>query len=275
MTADQGAPGTPEQPVTPPAEEETLNVSEEEVQPAAPSAPLPPADPAPHHDDLEVTLVTPPPAAPAAAGWPAPETPPQPPAPVAPMEVTMPPGPVVQPPAPVPPAPAPAAPAPAPPVGVAPAPAPRVVVGGDSQWYTTVAGKTYGPYSAGELHHWLQTGQVTWDTLAARAGEDSWRPLHQIVEFNPSPGYGAPIGVALTAGKKDKTVAGILGILLGGVGAHHWYLGNYTYAAIYLVVGLFTAFTLPWIAGIVEGIMYLTATEERFQEKYKNLFMSG
>jgi TM2 domain-containing membrane protein YozV len=292
MSADQGSSGTPEeQAVTPPLEGEMLEVFAQDLTPAPPAPPaepppaapapisapsLPPADPLGHHDDLEVTLVSEPPAA-APSGWPAPPAPVAPAQPVAPAEV------VLEPPAPAPVVVQPLTPVvlqPAAPVGVGPTPTPAspVAVGGESQWYTTSAGKTYGPYSSAELRNWLQTGQVTWDTQAARAGETTWQPLHQIVEFNPSPGYGPPVGGALTAGKKDKTIAGILGILLGAFGAHHWYLGNYLYAAIYLAVTVLSVGFLGGlvaIAGIVEGIMYLTSNDEKFQAKYNHLFLSG
>lgn len=284
MSADQGAPGTPQEE---PTEGEVLEVSAEEVAAPAPepppvvpaesvpppiySAPLPAAE-GEHHDDVEVTLVPEP--ADAAPVVPAPVVPAAPaapaPAPVQPVAAAP-----VEPPAPSVPAGVTAAP-----VGVPAAPAPGgpVAAAGDAQWYTTSGGQVYGPYTAANLREWLKSGQVTWETQASRGGADPWRPLHQIVEFNPSPAYGAPPGTAFAAGRKDRTVAGILGILLGAFGAHHWYLGNYVYAGIYLGVTVLTAgilSVLPAIAGIVEGIMYLTATEERFQEKYSKWFMSG
>ena len=283
MSADQGAPGTPQEE---PAEGEVLEVSAEELAPpaAAPppplesvpppvyTPPLPAAEPG-QADDVEVTLVAEPAAA--APVVPAPVVP-APVVPAAPAPQPVVPAPAVQPPAPV----VPAAAAPATPVGVQAGPVPTgtVAAGGDAQWYTTSGGQVYGPYSAADLRQWLQSGQVTWDTQASRGGADAWRPLHQIVEFNPSPAYGAPAGAASALGKKDRTVAGILAILLGAFGAHHWYLGNYVYAGIYLGVTVLTAGILgaiPAIAGIVEGIMYLTATDERFQAKYNKWFMSG
>ena len=284
MSTDQGAPGTPPPGGSQPPEEPTLDVSSEELEnaprPTPPPTVTPPAEPAPPSEEVEVTLEEET-AAPAAPAWPAaPVAPPPaagtPPVEVSPAESNVPesaraasageaqkpiqPG---------------QAAAAAAPVGVAAGGAPTIESGGE--WYTNVGGTTYGPYRAEDIRAWLASGQVTWEPLATRAGESNWRPLHQLVEFNPSPAHGAP-AASVTAGPRDRTAAGILAILLGAFGAHHWYLGNYAQAGIYLGVTVITVGFLSWIpaiAGIIEGIMYLTTTEERFQRKYKSWFMSG
>lgn len=66
---------------------------------------------------------------------------------------------------------------------------------------------------------------------------------------------------------KDKNTAGILALLLGGLGAHHFYLGNTVRGLLYLI---FVWTFIPAIAGLIEGIMYLTKSEEEFQRKYMN-----
>ena len=141
-----------------------------------------------------------------------------------------------------------------------------------ARWYTTVGGQVYGPYRAGDLRQFLQTGHLTWDTMVSRGEGDAWRPLHQVAEFNASPSYGPPLGSVGAPGSKERTVAGILALVLGSFGAHHWYLGNYLLAALY-VVFLWTC--IPALLGIVEGIIYLTAPEDRFQRNYKRWFLSG
>lgn len=77
----------------------------------------------------------------------------------------------------------------------------------------------------------------------------------------PAPVYGAPA----MPGAKSKMAAGLLGIFLGGLGVHNFYLGYTTKAVIQLVVsivgGIITlglaAFAME-IWGLVEGIMILT-----------------
>ncbi len=68
---------------------------------------------------------------------------------------------------------------------------------------------------------------------------------------------------------KDKTVAGILAILLGGIGVHQFYLGNTTRGIIYIVL-MFVG--VSPILGLVDGIMYLTKPEDVFQRNYLNWF---
>lgn len=55
---------------------------------------------------------------------------------------------------------------------------------------------------------------------------------------------------------KQKIVAGILGILLGGFGIHSFYLGYTTKGIIQIVVTLVT-FGAGALWGLIEGIMYL------------------
>ena len=58
---------------------------------------------------------------------------------------------------------------------------------------------------------------------------------------------------------KDKTTAGVLGLLLGGVGIHHFYLGNTLRGIIYILL----AWTfIPAFVGFIEGIMYLASSDE-------------
>lgn len=64
---------------------------------------------------------------------------------------------------------------------------------------------------------------------------------------------------------KSKVTAGVLGILLGSFGAHKFYLGKIGFGILYLV---FCWTGIPGIVGLVEGILYLTKTDEEFQSKY-------
>ncbi len=63
---------------------------------------------------------------------------------------------------------------------------------------------------------------------------------------------------------KDKTVAGLLGIFLGGLGVHKFYLGKTGMGILYLI---FCWTWIPSIVGFIEGIMYLCSNDENFQLK--------
>jgi len=76
-------------------------------------------------------------------------------------------------------------------------------------------------------------------------------------------------------GADKKIVAGILAILLGGLGIHKFYLGYTTAGIIMLLVslcvGTFTCgigYSLMGLVGLIEGIIYLTKTDQEFVATY-------
>ena len=72
-------------------------------------------------------------------------------------------------------------------------------------------------------------------------------------------------------GSEKKIVAGILALLLGSLGIHKFYLGYNTAGIIMLLVSLLSCGTLAaviYIIAIIEGITYLTKTDEQFVATY-------
>jgi TM2 domain-containing membrane protein YozV len=61
-----------------------------------------------------------------------------------------------------------------------------------------------------------------------------------------------PVGAA----RKSRVAAGILGILLGGLGVHRFYLGYITIGIIQIVVTIITC-GLGALWGLIEGILIL------------------
>ncbi len=85
--------------------------------------------------------------------------------------------------------------------------------------------------------------------------------------------YGGYVGKPPGADK--KIVSGVLGIVLGGLGIHKFMLGYTTEGIIMLVtwiLGMFLLCGVPSlivsVIGIVEGIMYLTKSDEEFSRTY-------
>ncbi|RTY70267.1 TM2 domain-containing protein [Flavobacterium sp. GSP27] len=66
-----------------------------------------------------------------------------------------------------------------------------------------------------------------------------------------------------------KLPAGILAILLGPLAIHKFLLGYTTEGIIWLVISLFTCGTVTYILGIIEGIIYLTKSDEEFYQMYQ------
>ncbi len=69
--------------------------------------------------------------------------------------------------------------------------------------------------------------------------------------------------------ESKKVVAGICAILLGWIGVHKFILGYTTPGIIMLVIGLCTGGTISWVIGIIEGIIYLTKSDEEFIQTYQ------
>ncbi|GMV89714.1 MAG: hypothetical protein AMXMBFR81_26450 [Chthonomonas sp.] len=65
-----------------------------------------------------------------------------------------------------------------------------------------------------------------------------------------------------------KIAAGVCGILLGYLGVHKFILGFNKEGIIMLVVTLVTCGTVSSIIGLVEGIIYLTKSDQQFYDDY-------
>jgi TM2 domain-containing membrane protein YozV len=68
-------------------------------------------------------------------------------------------------------------------------------------------------------------------------------------------------------GAEKKVPAGICGILLGALGIHKFILGYNTEGIIQLVIGVLTC-GVGGIIGLIEGIIYLTKSDEEFVRTY-------
>lgn len=67
------------------------------------------------------------------------------------------------------------------------------------------------------------------------------------------------------AGAEKKLPAGILAILLGWLGIHKFYLGRTKEGIIQLILGFLC---IGGIIGLIEGIIYLTKSDEDFVRIY-------
>ena len=81
-----------------------------------------------------------------------------------------------------------------------------------------------------------------------------------------------------TGSDKNKVAAGLLAIFLGGWGIHKFYLGYNGAGLVFLLVNTI-GFAVTWIMlfipnivlgviAFVEGILYLTKTDEEFEQTY-------
>lgn len=90
-----------------------------------------------------------------------------------------------------------------------------------------------------------------------------------------------PVYQTKPPGADKKIAAGLCGILLGGFGVHKFILGYQQEGIIMLAVSLIAwiiaivtcgigtpLIMIPSIIGVVEGIMYLTKSDEEFVQTY-------
>jgi len=68
-----------------------------------------------------------------------------------------------------------------------------------------------------------------------------------------------------SSGEKSRTAAACLALILGGFGAHKFYLGEVGLGILYL---MFSWTFIPAVIGLIEGIVFLTMSETRFSRKY-------
>lgn len=79
----------------------------------------------------------------------------------------------------------------------------------------------------------------------------SYRTYHHETEYFTDPSW--PV--------RSKIAAGILAIILGGLGIHKFYLGKIGQGVLML---MFAWTGIPGLIGLIQGILYLTQSDEEF-----------
>lgn len=87
----------------------------------------------------------------------------------------------------------------------------------------------------------------------------------------PGPEFDPPMTPARRPDSSKKVPAGVCGILLGALGVHKFVLGYTAQGLIMLLTTLFTCGLagIVWgIIGLIEGIIYLTKSDDEFAATY-------
>lgn len=87
------------------------------------------------------------------------------------------------------------------------------------------------------------------------------RPIHKTARSCPNCGA----TFRSSRSEKNKLVAALLAIFLGGLGIHKFYLGQGGWGVVYL---LFFWTFIPAIVAFIEGILLLLMSEDRFDERF-------
>ncbi len=107
----------------------------------------------------------------------------------------------------------------------------------------------------------VQTGSARCNSCGAAV-----KAQPQAAMMPPQQNYGSVnSGSPIITGTKNKVIAGLLGIFLGAIGAHKFYLGKWVQGLVYL---LFCWAYIPAFIGFCEGVVYLCTGDEKFALKY-------
>ena len=68
---------------------------------------------------------------------------------------------------------------------------------------------------------------------------------------------------------KSKVAAGVLAILLGGLGVHKFYLGRVGAGIVHIILSI-SVIGIPvnWVICLIEAIIYLTKSDADFHQAY-------
>ena len=169
-------------------------------------------------------------------------------------------------------------------------------------WHYAVGAEQCGPVTLLELRGMIASSQLMPDDNVWKEGLADWLPIRDVAELRavgksnavPSVSQAASGTMALqifcyacgsptdaraevcpkcgvrqpqhsAASEKNRMTAALLAFFLGGLGVHHFYLGNTLLGVIYL---LFCWTFIPAIIAFIEFIIFLCMSDASFAAKY-------
>lgn len=149
-------------------------------------------------------------------------------------------------------------------------------------YYLGDGGVQRGPFDARQL---LAQG-LRPDTLVWKEGMVQWQPAGMVPELQmllqsvsqapwaaPSVQPGAVTGIAYSSMpsyqqvQSKRVLAGVMGLLFGGWGVHKFVLGMPLAGFLQILITIATC-GLGGLIGFIEGIIYLTKSDEQFYQLY-------
>ncbi|MCZ2402586.1 TM2 domain-containing protein [Paenarthrobacter sp. Z7-10] len=112
----------------------------------------------------------------------------------------------------------------------------------------------YGQQQYGQTGQYGQPGPAV-----PQYGQQQYGQTGQYGQPYGQPQY-TPQGYQMVSEQKSKLVGGLLGIFLGSLGIHRFYLGYTTIGVVQILVTIFT-FGIGGIWGFIEGIMILVGAD--------------
>ena len=152
-----------------------------------------------------------------------------------------------------------------------------------AEWYYLIDGEQVGPVETFRLRELVDSGFLKPTDFVWREGMADWKPASQVQTlFSPaSPRAPVVVGDEDFLDEADereyrqfvnnKIAAGLCGIFFGHLGVHKFILGLTTPGIIVLSITLLTCgmgIIVTGPIGLIEGIIYLTKSDEDFYEEY-------
>jgi TM2 domain-containing membrane protein YozV len=138
------------------------------------------------------------------------------------------------------------------------------------EWYYARASQQFGPVAEQQLTQMVAAGQLRADDLVWCQGMTDWQPLASVPHLAAQIAGGLPPTVP-PYHSSTRLTAGVLAILLGGLGVHKFYLGMTVPGLILLLCSIFSclaAIPLTGLIGLIEGIVYLSKSDAEFYQTY-------
>lgn len=146
-----------------------------------------------------------------------------------------------------------------------------------SKWYIMYNGQPVGPMTVDQLFSYgLNPNSQVWTE-----GMTQWAAVYTIPDlmsrlngqaanngYSPYPGC-PPANFYQEYGTsgKSKTTAGILALLIGGLGIQYFYVGKTTAGILTIFINLVTC-GIWGIVMFIQGILMLTMSQQEFERKY-------
>jgi TM2 domain-containing membrane protein YozV len=163
-----------------------------------------------------------------------------------------------------------------PPPGLPPVPS------ATKEWFYFAGGNQMGPVSSLELTELIRHSALNRDSPVWKQGMPQWVAVGYLPQFvgafsgfghsgnqmgiNREPHGNRPVT------NKSKTVAIVLALFLGGLGIHHFYLGN-TLRGIFLLCLTLFLLGAGALVALIEAIIIACTSREQFDAKWCNLEM--
>jgi len=146
-------------------------------------------------------------------------------------------------------------------------------------YYLGDGGVQRGPFEGQEL---LAQGMRA-DSLVWKEGMVQWQPAGMVPELQsllqtappslPAPYAATPAPMAYSnlpayqQAQSKRVLAGVMGILFGGWGIHKFVMGMPLAGLLQILITIATC-GLGGLIGLIEGIIYLTKSDEQFYQQY-------